>query len=69
MDSRLRSDLFIDTKDKLISKMRAENKSYLNNDNNKNIINNGMNSTKNNNMISNEPLFSLKETFICTFCG
>ena len=59
MDSRLRSDLFIDTKDKLISKMRAENKSYLNNDNNKNIINNGMNSTKNNNMISNEPLFSL----------
>ena len=69
MANRLRSDLFIDTKDKLISKMRAENKSYLNNDNNKNIINNGMNSTKNNNMISNEPLFSLKETFICTFCG
>ena len=36
--------------------------SYINN-NNVNTINNQ------NNLISNEPLYSLKETFICVFCG
>ena len=65
-----KSDLFLDKKEKIFSQLKEENRENLNDENiNKHEFYNITKSVKNYNMISNEPLFSLKETFICTFCG
>ena len=65
-----KSDLFLDKKEKIFSQLKEENRENLINENiNKHEFYNITKSVKNYNMISNEPLFSLKETFICTFCG
>ena len=71
MINRTKSELQIDKltlRNNLSLAQKPENKKSIINNNNNN--NNIYNSTKyNNNIISNEPLFSLKETLICTFCG
>ena len=77
---RRKSELLINTEDKLLLKTKTEIKKYNNSENNpndKNDIKNTDNNNNNNidlyqtnqNIISNEPLYSLKETLICTFCG
>ena len=67
MINRTKSELHIDklnTKNSFLLSQKSDNKKSIINNNNL------YNSTKNNdNIISNEPLFSLKETLICTFCG
>ena len=69
MINRTKSELHIDklnTKNSFLLSQKSDNKKSIINNNNNNLYN----STKNNdNIISNEPLFSLKETLICTFCG
>ena len=69
MINRTKSELHIDklnTKNSFLLSQKSDNKKSIRNNNNNNLYN----STKNNdNIISNEPLFSLKETLICTFCG
>ena len=70
MINNRKSELIIDKKEKIFSQLKEENRANLNiENNNKNEYNNNTNLEKNGNIISNEPLFSLKETLICTFCG
>ena len=69
MINRRKSELVLDIKDESLSPKKSDFKLILNNDSNKVDYNNINNSAKNQNVISNEPLFSLKETLICTFCG
>ena len=70
MINNRKSELIIDKKEKIFSQLKEENRENLNSENNnKNEYNNNTNFEKNGNIISNEPLFSLKETLICTFCG
>ena len=47
------------------TKTEYDKNNFINNNNN----NNNNNTIKPVNLISNEPLYSLKETLICTFCG
>ena len=68
MINRRKSQLIINTNNELLSPQKSDYKQILNSEINRN-YNDVNNSTKNNNIISNEPLFSLKETFICNFCG
>lgn len=69
MINRRKSELLLNTKEKIFSNLNEEYNPNLNNDNNKNEYGDIIKSTNNNNLISNEPLFSLKETLLCNFCG
>ena len=66
--NRRKSQLLINTKNDFLTPIKSDYKN-LKSEGNKLDFNDASNSTKNNNIISNEPLFSLKETLICTFCG
>ena len=69
MLNRRKSELLLNTKDKIFSHLNEDYNPNLNNEINKNENEDIFNSTKKNNLISNEPLFSLKETLLCNFCG
>ena len=64
-----KSELILDKNEKKFSELKEESRINLNSENNDKKENNIIARSVNNNMITNEPLFSLKETFICTFCG
>ena len=69
MINRRKSEKLLDTRNNLLSPRKSKTKKVIINEGNKIENNEVNNSTKNNNIISNEPLFSLKEIHICIFCG
>ena len=69
MINRRKSEKLLDTRNNLLSPRKSKTKKVIISEGNKIENNEVNNSTKNNNIISNEPLFSLKEIHICIFCG